>query len=559
MNRGREVVETDVLIVGGGLAGARAALEAHQHDTKIIMVMKAGIAQGGATGPYWAGVIAVPNGDTDPLDSPEEFFKDIIRAAWGMCDEKLAAILAYEVTDRFHDLEGWGMEPTVKVAGKYRQCMSSFGSRPRNIELTDCMTAPKGMLTVLKQQIEKRSIELVDDVMIVSLLTKDGSCVGAVGVNEQGNVLAFKAKSTILSTGGGAGVFSSALKFSGATGDGYALAFHAGAELYNMEFLKIRMQGNRLLLPLMPDIYNRLGERFLPRYLPKGISLEQCFNERLGHSPFSTSDLGKYWDIAVYKEVRDGRGTENGGVHVDFTKMSPKVVREFAEQLKRRTPFETENRTVPHDMFEKPLQYIPVGAGFSGGLRINERTETTLPGLYAIGETATGDHGADRLGGAALAATQVFGARAGRFAAERTIGLGKVSIDEEQFDNERTIVSSIMNGKGSVKLPEIESKIRDTMWKNCLTVRNQKGLGNCIEELKRLKHEELPKLSLLDDSELFRALAIPKMLDVGEMVAHAALQRKESRGSHFREDYPERDDKNWEKPINISKENLDLG
>jgi len=558
MNHTQEIVETDVLIVGGGLAGARAAIEAHQHNTQVTMVMKAGIGKGGATGPYWAGAIAVPNGDTDPLDSPEEFFKDIMRAAWGMCDEKLAAILAYEVTDRFHDLEDWGMEPTVKVAGKYRQRMSCFGSRPRNIELTDRMTAPKGMLAVLKQQIEKRSIKVIDDVMIVSLLTKDGNCVGAVGVNKRGEFLVFKAKATILSTGGGAGVFSSALKFNGATGDGYAVAFHAGAELYNMEYLKIRMQGSRLLLLLMPDIYNRLGERFLPRYLPKGVTLEQCFNGRLGHSPFSTSDLGKYWDIAVYKEAQEGRGTADRGVYVDFTKMSPKVVNELAEELRKRNWLDTEGR-IGSDMFERPLQYIPSGAGNSGGLKVNDETETTLPGLYAIGETATGYHGADRLGGGMLAATQVFGARAGKFAAERAKELGKVTIDKEQFDIERNVASAIISSKGTVRIQEIESKIRDTMWQNCLTVRNHKGLGNCIEELKRLRHEELPNLSLLDGSELFRALAIPKMLDVGEMVAKAALLRKESRGSHFREDYPERDDKNWGKTINLSKENLDLG
>jgi succinate dehydrogenase/fumarate reductase flavoprotein subunit len=157
-----------------------------------------------------------------------------------------------------------------------------------------------------------------------------------------------------------------------------------------------------------------------------------------------------------------------------------------------------------------------------------------------------------------VTATQVFGARAGRYAAERANNLDEVTIDQEQVDGVCNQSSRIINSKGAMTISEIESKIRNMMWRNCLTVRNQNGLENCIDELKRLRHEELPKLSITDNAEVFRALAIPNMLDAAQMIANAALQREESRGTHFREDYPERDDKNWLKTININKKNTVL-
>jgi succinate dehydrogenase/fumarate reductase flavoprotein subunit len=192
-------------------------------------------------------------------------------------------------------------------------------------------------------------------------------------------------------------------------------------------------------------------------------------------------------------------------------------------------------------------------------LRISEKTESTLPGLYAAGEVAAGPHGADRMGGCMVSATQVFGARAGKFAAERAKNIDEVTIDQKQVDYICHGASKIMANKGVIKVSEIENKIRNLMWRNCLTVRSQKGLEDCIKELKRIKYEELPKLSITDNIETFRALAIPNMLDAAQMIANAALQRKESRGTHFREDFSSKDDINWLKPVNINKRDTDLG
>jgi succinate dehydrogenase/fumarate reductase flavoprotein subunit len=335
------------------------------------------------------------------------------------------------------------------------------------------------------------------------------------------------------------------------------MAFNAGAELYNLEFLQIIFEwggGSPQLLLLMPEIYNKLGDRFFSRYLPKGVTQAQCFTERLNNAPFTSRNIGKYWDIAIYKEIAEGRGP----VYIDYTKLPRKNVIEYIERIKNPLLWYSDVFHVSYDILEKPTECRPIAHAFNGGLKINERAESTLPGLYAAGETAAGPHGADRMGGCMVTATQVFGARAGRYAAERANSLDEVTIDQEQVDGVCNQSSRIINSKGAMTISEIESKIRNMMWRNCLTVRNQNGLENCIDELKRLRHEELPKLSITDNAEVFRALAIPNMLDAAQMIANAALQREESRGTHFREDYPERDDKNWLKTININKKNTVL-
>ena len=554
MNYPTEVIETDVLIIGGGLAGARAAIEASDHNSRVMMVMKAKFGQGGLSAPPTFDGMAVPLGDTDPQDNAEEFFKNIIQIALGMCDEKLAHILAYESVDRFKDLVNWGMVPQGMVNGRYQQFKGDSHDRPRGMSISQ--STPPGF-TVLRQQVEKRDIKVIDDVMILSLLTRHGICVGALGIDKRGHFQVFKAKSTVLAVGGAHGVFPPSSDATVA-GDGYAMAFHAGAELYNLEFLQIICDWGNLnpqLILLKPDIYNRFGDRFLPRYLPKGVTIDECFTQRLTTAPFTTRNIGKYWDIAVYKEIVEGRGP----VFLDFTMLPQNKVIEFMEEIKRNSTWYSRVFPVSSEILKKPIECAPIAHAFNGGLRINEKTESTLPGLYAAGEVAAGPHGADRMGGCMVSATQVFGARAGRFAAERAKTIDEVTIDQKQVDYICHGASKIMANKGVIKVSEIENKIRNLMWRNCLTVRSQKGLEDCIKELKRIKYEELPKLSITDNIETLRALAIPNMLDAAQMIANAALQRKESRGTHFREDFSSKDDINWLKPVNINKRDTDLG
>lgn len=540
------------MIIGGGMAGCRAALEAV--DVNVTMVMKTGIGKGGATGPYWYGGMSLPTGDTDPQDSPEEMYKDIVRSAWGLCNKTLAKILAYEIIDRYNDLERWGFAPPNKVDGKFHQHQACFATRPRAITMFGFSPTA---IEILKRQVHKRDVTVMDDLAIVSLLVRDGTCIGALGVDKKGEFRVIKAKSTILATGGAAGIFPPRYD-ANAVGAGYTMAYRAGAELINMEFIQMfnELSGDFPLIPyfLNPDMYNASGERFLSGYLPEGVPLEKCLYERMAHVPFGTSDDGKYADIAIYKELLTGGGTKEGYITLDFTKVPKQDALREAEKIGLSHMF----GPVMDGILAKPKRVRPIAHAFNGGIRINERTETGVAGLYAAGETAGGPHGADRLGGNMIAAALVFGARAGKFAAERAKGIDRVSIDKDQLNEEYNNYSKILKNKGTVSVSDIEKKIRTLMWRSCLIVRNQKGLEDCIEELRHIREDYLPMVSVDGENEIFRAVSLPSMLDTGMIVAEAALQRRESRGGHYREDYPERDDANWEKVILIDKDNLNL-
>ncbi|MCR4443001.1 MAG: FAD-binding protein [Peptococcaceae bacterium] len=548
MNNANEI-KTDVLVIGGGMAGCRAALEAVGNNVKVTMVMKTGIGKGGATGPYWYGGMSLPTGDTDPQDNPEEMYKDIVRSAWGMCDEKLAKILAYEIVDRYNDLERWGFSPPNKVDGKFHQHKACFATRPRAITMFGFSPTA---IEILKQQVEKHSITVRDDIAIVSLLTRGKSCVGALGIDKKGEFHVFKAKSTILATGGAAGIFPPRYDPQ-AAGAGYVMGYRAGADLINMEFIQMfaKLPLDFPVIPyfLNPEMYNALGDRFFPRYLPQDVPLEKCLYERMGHVPFSTSDDGKHIDIAIYKELLEGRGTKEGCVVLDFTKVAKQNALKEAEKLGLSHMFGPFMDLI----LAKTHAVRPDAHAFNGGLKINEKAETCIEGLYAAGETAGGPHGADRLGGNMIAACLVFGARAGKYAAERARRADYMEIDKDQLNEERYKYSNILKSKGNLRVSDLENQIRTLMWRSCLIVRNKEGLERCIKELKRIKNEDLPRLSLDSDGEIFRAVSIPSMLDASLIVAWAALQRTESRGGHYREDFPERDDVNMNKLIVINK------
>lgn len=553
MKQSIETKQTNVLVIGGGLAGARAAVEAAGLSSPVTLISKVRVGQGGAKGVYKFGRLSVPNGATDPQDNADEMFKDIIRAASGMCDEHLVRILSEETVDRFIELSEWGLPISDSDMKQLRK--SCFATRSRTLNI---FQFSPNVIDVLKQQIQKRQVEVIDNVMITDLLMKEDTCVGGIGVDNEGRIYVIKAKATIMATGGAAAVFPP-LYDAGVVGSGFAAGFRVGAELYNMEFYQMVpefLKGLKLIpFYLHPDVYNRQGERFLPRYLPEGVSPEECFETRATHVPFSSGDNGKYIDIAIYKEIVEGRGTQEGGVYFDFTAISEKE----SGKLKNSNEADSaSSRQIMDKILAEPQQVRPDVHAFNGGFRINEKAETTLPGLYAAGEAAAGPHGADRLGGNMLAASLVFGTRAGRFASERANNLNDVKIDSEQVGEAQRKISGILNNKGNTSVQEMEKMIRAIMWESCLVVRNQTCLENCITELKRIRQEELPRLSASRREDVFRTLSIPDMLDVGEMIAFAALQRRESRGSHFREDFPNRDDNNFSRPITISKKDMVL-
>jgi len=545
------VMETDVLVIGGGGAAARAALEASLAGANVTLACKGtfgaiGTRGAGATNSALSpfGILATP-GWTGPLTGgekalahmiaapPEQAFLNIIQVGLGMADPKLARILVEDAVETRTALLKWGA------------FFGEFGLKSHG--------AP--IMEALVRQIRSSSITVLERTMVVSLLVQDGECVGAIGVGEMsGETIVIKARGTVVGTGGDAGLFMLTMNPSCNTGDGYAMGYEAGAELMNLEFRQIFLgtvypTRNMITNGLPPHVKltNAKGEEFLSKYLPAGASVEECLAQRQLHNPFSTRDpLSKYVDIAIVGEVKAGRGTEHHGIYLD-----------------RRDP-----RIPPIPLLRNEF-WLYRGVDFSrnlvevgichhsclGGFRIDENGETTLPRLYAAGEAAAGPHGVDRIGGHMLLASQVFGARAGRHAAKQAGASKPLDIDSRVLRVSEDRIEALRDRKGTRTPEEAKRKLQESAYYHLLVAKTEKSLTKLLSDVKNIKEEMIPHLSVRSPYELIEALELQNLLSLAEVEAAVCLERTESRGSHYREDFSDQDDTHWVKSVVVKNVN----
>jgi len=553
-----EVINSDVVVIGGGGAGARAAIEAADNGASVTMVLKGELESSGATayGVAEAATFNVADGDVDPSDNPDKHYQDIIEAGLGMCDERLARILVDEAYPRMKDLEKWGVT-FEKDKGRYMEIRACFSSRPRS-HIIKGHSIP--IIKALSRQIKKRGIKIVENVMILNLLIEDGRCIGAVGIDKTGKFFIFNAKSTILATGGAGRLFRLNLNPKDITGDGYAMAYRAGAELINMEFMQAGVGTvyptenllNAWLWSLKPKLKNKNGEEFLSRDISSNL-IEKCYLDKSKHFPFSSRDSSKYIEISIHEEIKKGRATDKGGILLDFTYVDDNFLKKLPEKSEIRKMWNlTQEWFIRRgiDLKEEPLQVAVHAHAMNGGVRINEEARSTIPGLYAAGEVAGGPHGADRLGGNMLVACQVFGARAGKYAAESARRINDRAKNKGLVDKEKQRILKIFQTEGSYPALELKKQIQQSMWQNALVVKNKQSLEKCKHDLQNIRQTFEEKLKP-NKRQIFESLEVENLLDVAEIIVSASLTRKESRGSHYREDYFELDNANWNKVISI--------
>jgi len=546
-----EVFDTDVLVLGGGGAAARAAVEAARSGVTVTMAVKGKFGSCGstATGKSEAMAISAAIGYGDPRDNPEVHFKDTVEVGQGLCDERLVRILVDEAPQRLFELVKLGAKFDVE-GDKLKQRMSDAATYPR-------VCGSKGItgkiiLDALTDELRRLDVNIVENAMVTKLLTRNSTVIGATVVDlKTGTLDVFRAKSVILATGGGGQVFLYNAFTPDMTGDGYALAYDAGAELVNMEFVQM---GPALIHPyvrvisgslwrLNPRVYNAGKEQFLGRYLPSGLTPEDLF--KIKTFPFTTRTKAMYLDLAIYSEIKAGRGTEHGGVYFDVTHVPEDVVKSapitFNDLLSRGL-----------DMRKQPIEIGIAAQNFNGGVRINERTETSVTGLYVAGEVAGGVRGPDRPGGNALAECQVFGARAGKYAAERAKSVQLSEVDLKDVDKQRRELDGIVGRSGGLEPRSVAKKIQRVMWENVCVARNRMGLEHALGELQKIKRDMLLKV-YASKTSLMEALSLRSLILTGEAVAAAALTREESRGNHYREDFPQRNDEKWLNNILLRK------
>ena len=527
------MIECDVLVIGGGGAGARAALEAKRRGAEVCLVTKGKFGETGSTNFIASETLGINAafGYADERDNPEVHLKDTIETGLGLCNEKMARILAYEACDRIKELMEIGME--FDKNDKIKQKKLSGCTYPRSLSFKGA--TGRKIVHTLKNEIIKEGIEIFEDTRILDIILDGKRVAGALGYSK--DFLIFKTKSIILACGGAGGIFSKNINPKDLTGDGYALGYKAGASLVNMEFIQV---GPGLVFPKIkfiihsymwrfkPKLYNSLGEEFLGRYCDNP---EKVLELKAMSFPFSVRTEAKYLDIAVFKEIIEGRGTENGGVYLDVSHVSK-------EDLKEKAPV-TYNTILNGgvDIANERVEIAPLVQTFNGGVSINERTETDIEGLFAAGETAGGVHGADRPGGNSLIDCQVFGRRAGLFAYEYS--------KNKKFGEIKNIDEKISRYSKEGEYFNIE-KIKELFWRNLTIIRNEEGLKEVLRRINSLKNENIGFGDPNKNSDF------ENMLIVGEIIAKAALARKESRGTHYREDYPHTDEK-FRKRIFIRK------
>jgi fumarate reductase (CoM/CoB) subunit A len=550
------VIQCDVLVIGGGAAAGKAAIEAHDQGAKVAVVMKGVFGSSGASA-YKIAEIAgynVADGVVDPNDNPQVHFSDIMRAAAGMADPRLAKILAEGAIDSLRTLESMNVPFHQDEDGKYFEVLGCFATKPR-MHLIPGHAEP--IVHEQKKAIESRQIPVYEWMFLTKFLVDNQRIVGAMGFNREGETIIFHAKAVVMGTGGAGQLFSYNINPADITGDGYSLGFRAGADLINMEFMQAgpgliypcKNMFNSWLWALHPKVTNGLGEEFIHKYVPEGMTVEKCMDLRSGHYPFSSYDGSQWIDISIQTEIKEGRASEHGGVYVDFRNVNLEKLpnnkrgQEIRKSWNITVQWLIENRNL--DLRQTVVEVAILGHAINGGLRIDEKAATTITGLYAAGETAGGPHGADRLGGNMILTCQVYGKIAGRAAAEFAREHEFAPLQQEQIDEETKRYHQLKETKGSIKPHHIKKELQEIMWRHVLVIRSGESLTTAITKLTDLREKCRNNISISTSRELMHAIEAENLVLVGELIARAARLRQETRGSHFRTDYPKRNDEEF--------------
>ncbi len=542
MNPSYETHEHDVLIIGAGGAGLRAAIESLAQGARVAVVCKSLL--GKAHTVMAEGGIAAAMSNVDKADDWRTHFRDTMRGGKMLNNWRMAQLHAQESPERVRELEQWGALFDRTEDGEILQ--RAFGGHTFK---RLCHVGDRTGLEMIRT-LQDRGVQMGFDVFMectVTRLLKDGDRIaGAFGYwREQGRFVIFKAKSVVIATGGIGKAWKITSNSWEYTGDGMALAYEAGAELMDMEFVQFHptgmvwppgVQGILVTEAVRGEggtLRNKNGERFMERYDSKKMEL-------------STRDVVAR---AIYTEVREGRGTEHGGAYLDISQKP-------ADYVKKKLPsmYHQFLELADVDITKGPMEVGPTCHYMMGGIRVDAETaQASVPGLFAAGEAAAGLHGANRLGGNSLSDLLVFGRRAGLGAAEYAKRTGTPAIDSSQVEEaSREILAPFERASGENPY-QVHSDLQAAMQSLVGIYRQEEDLQRALGEIEKLRARTARVR--VEGSRMFNpgwhlARDLECMLTVTEAVTRSALARRESRGAHSRLDYPNLDDA-WGKKNNV--------
>lgn len=526
---------TDVLVVGGGGAATAATLAAHEAGASTMLAVKGrfgipGVRGSGATsnpvGDFWTIRTIGPKGGF--FNPPDAVLADMLQTGLGMADPELCRVFVDEAPDAIARLRTMGMQ----FQNRMLATMPAHDDNKTN-----------NIVAIQKAIIEGTQTRVIEQANLTDLLVDQGVCQGAVGVDDDGEPFIVRCGSVVIATGGVGQLFRYSFNPPGNTGDGYAMALRAGAELYNMEFMQQGLattwpsQGIVMLYE-MQDPYrliNSDGKAFLEDYLPEGVSVEEVCLQKSNHWPVSCRDHSIHLDRAIKAEGMRGDGTDLSPVFLDMSNAE----RQFMPEL-----FPAFMLEKGIDVSKDLLQVQNHHHTSNGGIRVDAHGQSCVTGLFAVGEAA-GWQGADRLGGTMLGGSQVFGWRAGTAAAAIAKQGGTDSSLHAETEAALAPLRQSQSLQGATSVGSLHEELQKFAWAGLIVDKDKQSLQHLQNQIAETRERSKTQLCIGKPEDFALIAELRNMLDVAEVITKAASTRTESRGSHYRSDYPDRNDAEW--------------
>lgn len=526
-----QTIATEVLVIGGGGAGLRAAIEARKNGSEVLLLSLSRAGYGNNTA-ISMGMFAASSGTRDPRDNPGVHLQDTVVSGRYMNNQVLAEVMAEGAWQQVKDLEEMGVE--FKKSGSQTWIMHVPGhTYPRHVSANRTLGAE--FTLPMRRYAEEAGVRFLEGVQVTKLLVSHGGVSGVTGIDTLGNLYVIYAGATVLASGGAGEVFLRTNNAAGSTGDGIALCYGSGLPLVDMEFVQFypttlgeygsRVWAYEVTLGRGATLRNSLGEDILEKHNLKNFMT--MTRDRLAR--------------AIMLEILDGHDID-GKMAADFSIMPDDLLEKM-------------HRINKNLRYPEKAMVAPAAHYFMGGVDININTETALNNLFVAGELCGGIHGANRLTGNAITDIFVFGAIAGRQAA-RLKG-GKSGEAEVSVDEEAGRLQGILDRKGRENLEVCSRGLRETMWKKAGIIRSRESLGEALREV-TAGQNRIKQVPADNPRDLIKLLKLENMLLVSEMVCKAAIMRTESRGSHYRTDFPGEDNGEWLKNIFITSKNNEM-
>ena len=541
-----------MVIVGGGGAAALAAVAARQTGATVAMITKESSLVGGATIMAAGGTSA----SLTPGDNAHIFLADILKAGGNLNNGRLASIVAERATEALFDLEKFDFLLDRRSGDSLHTIKQGEGHAfPRGyLDRREAL----GMCHALGKAVMRNEVAIFPEMVVSKVVVKDAQAAGVIALSlVTGECFVFRAKAVILAAGGLGALYEVTTNSSVLTGDGYAMAWNCGAELIDMEMVQFlplafpypRTRKGKIIgmcshFGRGVKLFNRLGERYMAAYDPERME-------------FTTRDIGAR---ANFTEIKQGRGTEHQAIIVDTTDHDEDIWLRWKTSLPHHYAMFRQAFGEEAAEWKKPFEAIPSQHFFMGGVTIDEECRTTIPGLFAVGEIAGGVHGANRLSGTALAEVFVFGPVAGESAALFANAQKLIPLDSIEIKREVDGLEATLSRRGEGARPfELKEAIQRLMWDKLGPVREGTGIEAAIEELVKIEKTVSEQMVIRSSSatynrERMEAVELPLMVGTALLVARSALTRQESRGSHYRTDFPSTNEGKWLKNIVLRKD-----